>query len=58
MSEFFDTQTLQCPGCKKLFTACEGPLCSCEEDMQDMLAEMRREPRLFGSYHDERDEEF
>lgn len=58
MSEFFATRTLQCPGCKKFFTECEGPLCSCEEDARDMLDEMRREERLFGSYPDERDGEF
>jgi hypothetical protein len=43
MSEFFDTQTLTCPGCKKQFTSCEGPLCSCEEDARDVLEEMQRE---------------
>ena len=43
MSEFFATRTLQCPCCKKFFTECEGPLCSCEEDTRDMLEEMQRE---------------
>ena len=42
MSEFFATRTLQCPGCKKFFTECEGPLCSCEEDARDVLEEMKR----------------
>lgn len=40
---------LQCPGCKKLFDASEGPLCSCEEDARDVMEEMnisRRELEL------------
>jgi hypothetical protein len=47
MSEFFDTQTLTCPGCKQKFTSCEGPLCSCEEDARDVLEEMQRDEQEF-----------
>ena len=43
MSEFNEARILKCPGCGKQFASCEGPLCSCEEDYHDMLAEMKRE---------------
>ena len=36
-----------CPGCKKLFAVEEGPLCSCEEDMWDVLAEMEMSRREY-----------
>lgn len=43
MSEFEESRILTCPYCKKRFAECEGPLCSCEEDTQDMLRAMRRD---------------
>ena len=41
MSEFFDAHICKCPGCGRRFASCEGPLCSCMEDAEDILAEMR-----------------
>ena len=46
MSEFEESRTLTCPCCKKRFAECEGPLCSCEEDARDVLAEMEMQREI------------
>jgi len=40
MTEYENGDLAVCPYCKKLFSRADGPLCSCEEDAQDVMEEM------------------
>ena len=42
MSEFEESRIAQCPYCKTKFAVCEGTLCDCWWDAQDILEEMNR----------------